>query len=116
MPRFGRSKGSDLSAGRPGRGVPVVGATPMPKAGVAPVEGEGRRPPWQGQGGAPRGLQVLGVEGEDLLPAVVGGLYPVGRAVDGEEGVASVRVAVELVGLAVGLQGRLELGDVLRRR
>src|SRR5580700_2291363 len=62
------------------------------------------------------GGEILAVEGEDLLPAVVGGLDSVGRAVDREEGVAGVRVAVELVGLAVGLQRLFQLGDLGGRR
>src|ERR1700733_3237817 len=76
------------------------------------------REPVGGVGDRSRGLGggVLAVEGEDLLPAVVGGLGAVGRAVDREERVAGAVVAVELVGLAVGLQGLLELVDLGRRR
>ena len=50
---------------------------------------------------------------EDALPAVDGGLGPVGRAVDREERMAGAVVAVELVRLAGVLERRLELVDLL---
>src|SRR5437016_10294258 len=55
-------------------------------------------------------------EGEELLPAVHGLLLPVGRAVVVEEAVARAVVAMELVLLAVLLELRLVLIDLLGRR
>jgi hypothetical protein len=58
---------------------------------------------------------VLREEGVDALPPVLSGRDAVGGAVDGEEGVARVVVAVELVVLAVGLQPLLQLVDLVGR-
>src|SRR6201992_4513949 len=62
------------------------------------------------------GAQVLAVEVPDALPAVVGRLDPVGGAVDREERVTGALVGVELIRLARGLEGLLQLADLLRRR
>ena len=56
---------------------------------------------------------MLAVELEDALPTVDGGLGPVRRALDAEERMAGVVVAMELVLLAGRLQRRLELVDLL---
>ena len=53
------------------------------------------------------------VELEDALPAVDGGLGPVRRALDAEEGMAGVVVAMELVVLAGRLERPFELVDLL---
>ena len=59
--------------------------------------------------------EVLAEPGEDLFPPVHGGVRPVVRAIDGEEGVAGVLVGVERVGLAVLLQRLLGARDVVGR-
>ena len=51
---------------------------------------------------------MAGVEVGDPVPAVEGGLDPVGRAVDGEEGVARTLVAARLEVLAVLAQDLAE--------
>src|SRR4029453_3637501 len=60
--------------------------------------------------------QILVQERKDLLPAVHRLLLPVGRAVVIEEAVARAGVAMELEVLAVLLQLRLVLVDLLGRR
>src|SRR4051794_446642 len=56
---------------------------------------------------------MCGEEGRNLFPAVVRGLDPVRRAVDGEEAVPGAVVAAELVGQAVLGEDGIELGYLL---
>jgi hypothetical protein len=58
----------------------------------------------------------VGEERLDPLPPVVGGGDAIGGTVDGEEGVAGIVVAVELVGSSRRLQDALQLVDGLRTR
>ncbi len=51
-----------------------------------------------------------------MLPGVHGGFWPVAGAVHLHEGMSGSLVGVELIGLAVRLERRLQFRDVLRRR
>src|ERR1700749_172054 len=79
--------------------------------GAGPMWQAGRRMP----GGGGSGGQVAAEPGEDLLPAVDGGFGTVGGAVHREERGAGAFVGVELGGLALCLQLRFELVDLLGR-
>jgi hypothetical protein len=65
------------------------------------------------EGGGWSGGEVAGEPGEDLGPAVDGGLGAVGGAVHREERVAGALVQVELIGLALRLQLLFELVDLV---
>src|SRR6185437_5058133 len=54
------------------------------------------------------------VEGLDPLPAVIGGLDAVGRAVHGEERVTGAVIAMKLVGLVLSGEDLVELVHLLR--
>src|SRR5215469_15255992 len=60
--------------------------------------------------------QVAAAQIPDLLPAVVGGLDPVGGPADGEERMAGPVVDVELVRLAGLGEGLAQLGHLVGRR
>ena len=62
------------------------------------------------------GVPQMGAEERpDPLPPLLGGVEPIVRPVDGEEGMTCVRIRVELVALLVGVQGGGQRGDVVGR-